>query len=93
MPGKTPSREDDVAITATSALIGGVATLIQELIASKAIDPDRLQDKLRDYAQQERVQSEPPLHRSTIEDVIRMLMQGIEVGKQELQDNERQRNQ
>lgn len=74
---------------ATSALIGGVATLIQELVASKVVDPDRLEEKLRNFVQQENVQKQPLSERLLVEDVIEMLCLGITIGKRELQDNER----
>lgn len=81
--------KSDVDAVATSALIGGVATLIQELVAAKVIDPARLQEKLQNFKQQEAIQTEPEPQRSAIEDVINMLLLGIEVGQKELQDNER----
>lgn len=88
MSEKTTQQEDEWGAVATSTLIGGVATLIQELVVSKVISPDNLEERLRNFAQQESVQKQPEPTRLLIEDVINMLCLGITIGKRELQDNE-----
>ena len=88
MSEKATYKEDEWGAVATSTLIGGVATLIQELVVSKVISPDNLEERLRNFVQQESVQKQPEPTRLLIEDVINMLCLGITIGKRELQDNE-----
>ena len=49
MSEKATYKEDEWGAVATSTLIGGVATLIQELIVSKVISPDNLEERLRNF--------------------------------------------
>lgn len=88
MSEKTTQQEDEWGAVATSTLIGGVATLIQELVVTKVVDPSSLEERLRNFVQQESVQKQPEPTRLLIEDVINMLCLGITIGKRELQDNE-----
>lgn len=88
MSEKTTQQEDEWGAVATSTLIGGVATLIQELVVTKVVDPNSLEERLRNFVQQESVQKQPEPTRLLIEDVINMLCLGITIGKRELQDNE-----
>ncbi len=91
MSEKATYKEDEWGAVATSTLIGGVATLIQELVVSKVISPDNLEERLRNFVEQEGVQKQPLSNRILIEDVINMLCQGITIGKQELEHNERKK--
>lgn len=88
MSEKTTQQEDEWGAVATSTLIGGVATLIQELVVTKVVDPNSLEERLRNFVQQESIQKQPEPTRLLIEDVINMLCLGITIGKRELQDNE-----
>lgn len=75
-------------VTATSALVGGVATILQELVVAGAVDPDRLRRRLRDFVEQDAVQSEPPEERELIERVIQALHQAIDLAEQEKRGDE-----
>lgn len=88
MSEKTTQQKDEWGAVAASTLIGGVATLIQELVVTKVVDPNSLEERLRNFVQQESVQKQPEPTRLLIEDVINTLCLGITIGKRELQDNE-----
>ena len=79
--------EHDPAVTAASALVGGVATLVQELVVAGAVDPDRLRKRLVDFVKQDSVQAEAPGDRELIERVIGTLTEAIDFAEQERDGN------
>lgn len=79
--------EHDPAVTAASALVGGVATLVQELVVAGAVDPDRLRKRLVDFVKQDSVQAEAPSDRDLIERVIGTLAEAIDFAEQERDAN------
>lgn len=79
--------EIDSGVTATSALVGGVATLVQELVLAGAVDPARLRDRLQAFVKQDGVQSEPAAERELIERVIGALENAITMAEQERREN------
>lgn len=80
-------QEEDSGVVAASALVGGVATLIQELVVAGAVDPARLRSRLRTFVQQDAIQSEPRGDRLLIERVIAALQDAIDIAEQERKDN------
>ncbi|GEM_PF-5509901 len=82
------SDNSDTNVVATSALLGGVATLIQELVASGAINAERLTTRLQDFVAQESVKEEPEPEREIIHRIITTLIAGIKLGQQERQDHD-----
>lgn len=83
------AHETDPSVTAASALVGGVATLIQELVAAGAVDPERLRNRLELFVRQDSVQAEAPADRYLIERVIGTLKQAIDFAEEERNENEK----
>lgn len=79
--------DNDSAVTAASALVGGVATLIQELVLSGAINPERLRHRLQAFVQQDGVQQEPDAERELIKRVIHALEVAIDIAQEERREN------
>lgn len=77
------ANDHDTAVTAASALVGGVATLVQELVVSGAVDPDRLRKRLTAFVKQDSVQAESPGDRELIERVIGTLTEAIDFAEHE----------
>lgn len=77
------ANDNDPAVTAASALVGGVATLVQELVVSGAVDSDRLRKRLTAFVKQDSVQAESPGDRELIERVIGTLNEAIDFAEQE----------
>lgn len=82
------SHDQDAGVTAASALVGGVATIVQELVVSGAVDPERLRRRLHSFVQQDSIQKEHPDDRDLIERVIGTLTQAIDFGQAERRDND-----
>lgn len=72
------ANDHDPGVTAVSALVGGVATIVQELVATGAVEPDRLRKRLIAFAKQDSVQLSSPRDRELIERVIGTLTDAIE---------------
>ena len=66
-----------------SALVGLVATILQECAASGAIDPDRLRKRLEAFGNHESVLSEPEQDQKLIRRIIETLNDGIGYGELE----------
>lgn len=77
------AEEHDPGVTAASALVGGVATVVQELVVAGSVDPSRLRTRLHAFTQQDSVQNESPSDRELIERVIGTLIQAIDLAEQE----------
>lgn len=81
------SSDDEFNIAATSAMVGAMATLLQELVASGSINGPRMQQRLSDFATQEAVRNAPTSERVAVEAVIDILKLGIDTGKPEGENN------
>ena len=83
------TEEHDSGVTAASALVGGVATLIQELVVTGAVDPVRLQSRLETFLAQDAIKAEPEADQELIQRVIGTLLKSIDFGSMEREDNDR----
>lgn len=82
------TEERDSGVTAASALVGGVATLIQELVVAGAVDPERLQSRLETFLEQDAIKAEPAADQELIKRVIGTLLESIDFGSRERKDND-----
>lgn len=75
--------EKDIGILAVSALIGGVATVVQELVVAGSVDAERLHARLNEFLAQDAIQTVPASERELITKVIGNLQQAVAYGLKE----------
>lgn len=78
----------DNNVTAVSTIIGALATIMQELVASKVVDGAQLRQRLLAFSDQESVNMAPLDERAVVKSVISALIVGIEHGERELNDGD-----
>lgn len=82
------SEDSSVGMVAASALLGAVATIVQELSASGVLNGERLEQRLEGFLSQDAVQNAPENDRKIIERVVKTIISGITYGTQERERDE-----
>lgn len=78
------SDERESNLVAISALMGAVATLIQELVAAGSVDATSLRERLDTFVNQDVVTESPQAEKAIIQSVVSTLLDGIQYGEDEV---------
>lgn len=74
---KQDSDNHDPALVAGSFLAASMATILQELVASGAIDPEKMRKRFDRFMAQESINDAPPGDRAIIDQIIGVLQMAV----------------